>query len=210
MKKRGGRRKQRAPVSKAVKSYVRRVNKGLGETKYLSNTTTAYDPIYSNTTCTECYSCAEGTGDNERVGLKIQPTSLQIRVTGYRGLSDSTVRLIVFRYNDRVNSPPVSDSVLISTLGTTTNYINSPYQLSKINRKRFSVLLDKRFVLDDGKQNHFSRVFNVKVSGRPIYFNDGTFDSERKNGIYYVLISDVALINTPLINIVTVEKYKDL
>lgn len=210
MKKRNGKRKQRAPVSKAVKSYVRRVNKGLGETKYLTNTTTAYDPIYSSTTSTECFSCAEGTGDNQRIGKKIQPSSLQIRVTGYRGLTDSTVRLIVFRYNDRLNSPPISDSILELGFSGSTNYINAPYQLSKINRKRFSVLLDKRFVLDDGKQNHFSRVFNVKVSGRPLYFNDGTFDSERKNGIYYFLISDVALINTPLLNIVTIERYKDI
>ncbi len=85
---------------------------------------------------------AQGTTDNQRVGDSVLNKSIFIRGTVQRNTTDSSVRFILFR--DKQNTI-ASTADLMNNTGSTY----SPFEpFHKDNKKQFTILLDKTFVVD--------------------------------------------------------------
>lgn len=207
-KRRNYKRKPR--VSKAVKKYVKQSQKSLGETHYILQNT-SLTPNYSSVNALKLYDMNQGTNVDERVGLKVEPSTLQFRFTAYRGNTDAHLRLVVFRWTGAATSSNISSTlVLESSLAGLNGYVNAPFLLEKNARKSFEVLHDSCYLLDDAKQNGIKKVINIKVNSRPIYYDTGSIGGVIKNPIQYFFISDTNLTNAPTVEITTIQKYKDL
>jgi len=210
MKKPTTKAKRKPTVSKAVKKYVKKQTKKLGEVKYMAATQVSYSATYaSGIACTPLYDNVEGVGTNQRIGKIIQPTSAQIRFSAYRGNTDCHLRLVAFRYRDNVAT--INNNFVLDNIGSalTVNYINNPLTINKAY-KLHEVLYDKTWILDDGLQNGLHKVVNLKTASRTVKYTSNTAGQNRKDEIYYFFMSDVPSGNEPLINIVTVSKYRDV
>lgn len=196
--------------NKTVRKYVDNKMRQIGERKYIWHTTggTPINPIYSSTNMTQAYSCIKGTGENERVGEKIQPTSIEVRYSAYRGNADSLLRFLVVRVLD-VTAGYTTNDVLSATHVNSLNYITAPYQLGRASRKKFQVLHDETVLLDDAKQNNVHRHFYVKVAKKSsvVYNSTGTNEAGQ---IYFGWISDNALATAPSLTYDIVARYRDL
>jgi len=203
-------KKTRKPrVSKAVKKYVKAVNKNLGETKetYVAS---AWAPDYNAVSSPQIFDIAQGLTVGTRIGDKIMPHSLQFRFTAWRGNTDTTLRFIVFRWNDLSAGPTTTASFLESATAGTSNFINAPFLLNTADRKRIQVLHDSSYILDDGKQNGVKKIINVRVNTKPIKFSTTAVGGNMYNAIKYLFMSDVAPINAPSVNLHVIGRYKDV
>lgn len=202
--------KRKPRVSKAVKKYVKRVNSNAGETKYVITNLNAIGPDNLAAIATKAYDIAGGTDQNNRIGNKIEPTSLQIRWSAYRGLTDCMLRLIVFRWTGTSTTTNINLGLVLEqgALGS-VNYINAPYLQEKQSRKSFQILHDSTYLLDDAKQNGIKRITNIKVS-KSIYYDTALAGGFMKNGIQYAWITDTSPANTPLVQATVIQRYKDI
>lgn len=201
---------RKKPVTKAVKRYVRKANLRQGEVKYITNEGT-YSATYSSAVpSTPLYNMIAGDGVGERNALKVRPTNVNIRFTAYRGLTDCHLRLVVFRYTDNVTGP-VNNNFVLDTLGTagTSNWINAPRIIAKGNRMT-EILYDRSWLLDDGRQNGIKKNINIKTGGKPVYYTVNTSTGVRKNEIYYFFMTDTSLANQPLLDFITISRYRDV
>lgn len=205
-------RKRRKTVPKSVKKYVKAKINNAGETKYQHTFPTVISPTWDTSTnlVTSVYDIIQGDGEGERLGLRIEPKSMRLAFTAYRGIADCTLRLIVFRYTERLNAPPVQDVCIENGASGTVQTVNMPYQIDKINRGRFNILHDSSYILDDGKQNGVHRVINLGFKHNPIYYADASATANRRNGIYFFFFTDVATGNAPTLSYSLLRKYKDL
>lgn len=207
------RRRNRKPkVSKAVKKYVKDATKDIGETKYnvTSNIATAYNPIRSSTTMELAFPISQGSGINQREGLKINPTSLTFNWTCYKAASaDTIVRFIVIRMTDAVSA--ITTNTLVESINDgNVNYVNSFFANTKSVRHRFEVLHNSIYVLDDAKQNVINKSISVKVSAKPISFATSSGTGEAYGQIYFAWISDNPLLTAPSIYYSVQARYKDV
>lgn len=198
-------------IKKTIKKAVKDQLKTLGETKFelFGTGGVGIAALHSTTTMIPAYDIAQGVDVDQRVGNKITPTGMTIRFSAYRGNADSTLRLLVVRWKPEyvfINT----GLILESGDSGNTNYINAPYETDKINRKRFEVLHDSCYVLDDGKQNHICKEINVKVNGRPVIYSGAAAGAIRANEIHFVWISDSALATAPSVFYTCHARYKDL
>lgn len=205
-------RRRRKTVPKSVKKYVKAKINNAGETKYIMNYPAVISPTWdtSTTTAISVFDIPQGDGEAERIGLKIEPKSLRLAFTAYRGLTDCTLRLVIFRYTDRLNSNPIQDTVLEIGGTGSVQCVNMPYQINKINRQRFNILHDSSYILDDGRQNAVHREINLSLKYNPIYFADATATAGKKNNIYFMFFADVATANAPTLSYNILRKWKDL
>lgn len=196
--------------TKQMRVYIDRKIQRLGETKYITNSVSSLAPTFNSAIAsTPMYDMAQGITESTRIGDKIRPQSFQLRFTAYRGLTDSTLRLVAFRYRDNVAA--VNNNFVLDAIGTagTSNYINNPLILNKGN-KMYEKLYDQSWVLDDGKQNHINKVVNIKVNGRPVNYTAPTAGQIRKDECYFFFMSDASPTNAPGVNYVSIARYKDL
>lgn len=197
-------------VTKAVKRYVKNANRRQGELKYLTQAGTYLPSYASGVASTPLYNMPEGTGENERIGLKIRPTSFNMRFTAYRGLTDCFLRLVVFRSTDNTVGP-VNNSFVLNDLGTsgTSNYINEPRKMVKAGRL-FQILYDRTWLLDDAKQNGIKKDINIKTSGSPVHYTNPAITNTRKGEIYWFFMTDTSIANQPSIRYITKASYRDV
>lgn len=124
-------KKPRQP-SKAVKGYVKKELAALGERKYIwvSTDGTPEIPLFTSATVNPIYRIADGTKETERIGQKIQPTSLEVKLNMYRGNADSQLRVIFVRWNNSI-TVLAATSVLEATNNGNLNFITAPFLLDK-------------------------------------------------------------------------------
>lgn len=192
-----------------TKAYVKTAVNKIGERKFRLDTYNALTPYFSSTAAYPMFDVAEGTGEDDRIGNQIRPTSMQIRFSAYRGLADSVLRLVVFRWKER-DTTKTTSAILDQTSIGATNYINAPLLLEAGNRKRFDILYDKTFILDDGKQNTIHRIVNVKVNAKKVDYTAAAVTQNRTNEIYWGFIADVALASAPSVYVQAIGHYRDL
>lgn len=207
------RRRNRKPkVSKAVKKYVKDATKELGETKYdvASNIATAYNPLRSSTSMEIAFPISQGSGIDQREGLKITPTSLTFNWTCYKATSaDTLVRFVVIRMTDSVSA--ITTNTLFESINDgNVNYINNFFANTKSVRHRFEVLHNSMYVLDDARQNVINKTISVKVSAKPISFATSSGTGEAYGQVYYAWLSDNPLLTAPSIYYTVQARYKDL
>lgn len=201
-------------IKSLVKKTVRKEQKKIGEKKYIWTSTngTVLQPLWtSSVTVGPLFDCNQGVAENERIGQKIQPTSLNIRINAYRGNADSMLRIIVIRRIDPVLVAAVTTGSIVEIGNSgTLNFITAPFDLDKSRRERFQVLSDKMVLLDDGKQNGVHLNYNVKVGSKPVLFQTTITGGNTSNNIFIGFISDNALATAPNISYDIVARYKDL
>lgn len=202
-------RAKKPRVSKAVKTYVKTANKNQGETKFHVVTGTL-QPLWSTVAWSPTYLVSQGVTNIQRNGAQIEPMMLQLDFNAARGLADSVLRVLVFRW--KLDSSVINTS---SVFGPEVTFSTSFPSLSPVtydppDRKRFEVLLDRKIILDDGKQNVVNRTYKINLRRRKITFSDATALSTRNNGIYIAWISDNPLASAPTVEFTTRATYKDL
>jgi len=171
MKSRATKRSAPTP-SKALTKAVTTVIKRKQETKYISDslfnnsaspTTLATFVGFSSgiTSTAEMYCCMpriiQGTGDHNRVGNVIQPTSLKVKgiVSLQTNLNTSAHCSVdvYFLTSKQVKTELLYASVLINKLlnkgdGTNTNYTGKTYEAQfPVNLSEFTVIKHKRIIL---------------------------------------------------------------
>lgn len=184
----------------------------VGERKYVwkSSSGTALNPLWSAAlSIGPLIAMDQGIEEYERIGQKVTPTSLNMKVHIERGLADSYVRLTMVRFTDKTTVLN-STSVFESTNSGTENYVTSPFLLDKSQRARFQVLYDKVFIVDDGKQNSVHIDVNIKVKAKPILFQTELATGDSTNNIFLIAISNNPLASSPHMTYDIVAQYKDL
>lgn len=209
----GKRKYTRKPkVSKAIKKYVKSNNKKLGETKYviISNNATVFNPVRSSTNMDSAYPIPQGSGIGDREGLKISPSSLTFTFTLYKGITtDASVRFLVIRFNDNLSA--ISTNTLFDSINDgNVNYVNNFMSNNKSVRRRFDVLYDKTYTVDDAKTNQMNITAKIKVNAKPINFAGTSGTGNAYGQIYYTWLSDNALATSPSIFYTLQARYKDL
>lgn len=198
-------------IKHCVDKQIDKKLKKLSEPKYHLHGTagaTAINPTFAlPATINPLVLMAQGNGPADRVGNVITPTSLQFRMTAYRGATDCTIRVIFFRFKE-LGYARLGTAILDDTDDGTANIVNAPYVLEKASRKRFQILYDKRWLLDDAKQNGIVVYDNVKMS-QNISYDGGTSGANQQNGIYYMVISDCSLLNAPDVRFTMLTRYRD-
>jgi hypothetical protein len=89
---------------------------------------------------------AQGTTDSNRIGDKVSPKSVDMRLTlrtGSAGTS-ATARVIIFQLKDSYDAasgPPLFEDLLNSVYKSTVNAVNAPRNMDKL--RNFNVIYDK-------------------------------------------------------------------
>jgi len=113
---------------------------------------------------------ARGTDVSERVGRQVEMVSLDIRVTGSctpTTGTDQVQRFLVVVDHQVNGTAPTLQDVLVSASPDSMYNIN--------NRKRFSIIYDKAYVINASGEAGSSKFFEIKISLRPLLetFNGG-------------------------------------
>lgn len=156
----------------------------------------------------------EGSGDGERAGLEITPTGLQffLRMAGENPLTSgdsNVVRVIVFRWFDELY-PTSTDILYDNTTGVFTGYpyIDIPTRWN--DKPKFQVLSDKRLSIDENSYDNVFFSYNKKFrkNSKILYKGSATTDISNKN-IFYLIVSDSAVVPHPLFSGYSRLTYKD-
>jgi hypothetical protein len=183
-----------------TKSQLRQAiasSRAKGPKRYmLTSTGTITTPVSvtSGGTIYPCDQIAQGSGNQTRIGM-----DAIVRKIVYRGLftPDSTdvmdtFRLIIFRWSDSV-APTVSD-VLVST----SNLVNSFYDLENYKSNKLQILFDKRFTTATGLGQ---KVVDVELDANyPIVWNSTSASSALVGSICILVCSDSTAIPSPTLS----------
>lgn len=189
-------RKATPKVSKATKRYVQTALKTNKETNWAdvyspANVELNYDvPLLVNIS-----DISQGADIQSREGDRLQPMSLTGKFTlGMTGAT-TVARVIVFQWKpDDADDTPTVAKILSATADV--NQINSDYIGSAVDRKKFKILYDRRFMNSAGVATYFpiGVMSCSKFHNKYIYYNSGT--TTGKNNIYMLGISNVAVAST--------------
>lgn len=196
----------------ASRQYVKKVVKGLSETKH-DETVTTNELVAQDSPLLEILSNVPlGDADTDREGDMIDPVSLEIRyaIRPTDATFAATVRVIVFQWqvDDTDNPPAVGDILAINTqLGA----VNSPHVASG-SRKNFRILYDRRHAMTTSNAAHIEPQLGfVRITAKRlarVYF-DGI--ATKKGQLYLLATSNqLAADDEPVLNAVTQLKFKDL
>lgn len=196
-------------TEKVVKKVVKEeLNREL-ETKYHDTTLGTATAIDYNGSVQAVTNAAQGVTDQTRIGDKLQPIGIDIRMNAYVGLSSCTIRTIIFRWKaqstiDVLNVP----NILLSTLVGTINGVNSPYNWD--NRAKFDILYDKTMKLYSGSTGNQQTVIKIRknLKHKKVNFYGGSA-TDCMNGLYIIFLSDTTLVNSPNISAISRLYYKD-
>jgi len=193
----------RKKVALPVKRYVKRAIKAQEETKVF-DTYIAQNPSDAGI-LTDLSSVTAGVGYSQRVGQKIQPFGIRLRL--YSKLADTTnaVRYILFRWkgDDTVDAPTLARIIFSTNLAapyTWQNMLNEPEQ------QNFRVLMDKSILINAvAKPDHyFTRFFKLKGT---IQYDTGV--TTGKNHLYLLSITDSGAVSHPVSVLYSRLYYKD-
>lgn len=167
--------------SKATKRYI------LTST----GTVTTQASITSGGTLFPCDQIAQGTGNQARLGMDARVRNISYKATLDPDSTDvfDTFRVIIFRWSDYA-AATVPD-VLVST----TNLVNSFYDLENIKTQKLQILFDQNYNTAVGKGSS-----NVDVNincDYPIVWNSTSASSAVVGSIYVLLCSDSTAIPSP-------------
>jgi len=188
-------KKRSAKVGKSVKKYVKRVLDSQVEDKYIDSTITALTPSYTPTVG-QLGLPFQGTGEDDRIGDKIKPTSIVIE-GNIQGPNTHVFRLVVFKW--KPYSTPVAGDIFTSAFLGTFNAVNAPYEYK--SRDMYQILYDKKFDISASGPNikSFRKVIRSKKLS-PINFT-GTNTTTGTNKIWYALMQDgIATLNSVYMN----------
>lgn len=195
--RRRGRRSTKAVAYKALK-LAKKANK-LPELKQNEITWSATS-VSSSGTMEELSVVAAGTGNNQKVGDRINPTSLRFRGTMniHASATSSLVRLIIFRWNSGLFTTTVGDILVAGTIKS-----------FKSQDKRFEseILYDRVFKLNSVERPELFFQGKLKLK-KPIAYAGGASAANR-NSIGYLILSDEAT-NTPTVDISSRMWFRDV
>lgn len=182
-KRRGVSRRRAIPRKKAITRLVKTEIKKHQEKKYLL-TEVAGAAISNSGTITGVSEIVPGDDFNDRDGIEVIPTSLELNVVSVLGDSTNFVRYILFRWMP--NSANLAPTVAQLLEDTTFPYI-SPYNM--VNRKQFQVLMDRVVTLDAASQNVHVFRKKMKLANKKIIYDSGAV-STGAGKLYLLQISD--------------------
>lgn len=217
-------KKSKAPkVSKAVKKYVKKAVKHVGETKHVEKAQLAWQPIDATGFIGRVSDTTQGTTDQNRIGDQIQPVSIELGFFMWTDTSNpvfpvydsyNQCRVILFQWHedDAFNSPIQSDILLYSYYQNIANVdiqMVSPYNWDQ--RHLFTVLYDNTYtirpdVVGYPEQVLFKEHISIPVS-RKIFYNAGGVSGS--NNIYIMVVTDSTTPAHPNIQYLTQLRFKD-
>lgn len=148
---------------------------------------------------------AQGDDATSRDGNSIKVTSWLFRATmDINGTNNARVRIVAFIDASSNGVVPLISDVFQSTLG---NLIISP--MNRVNGKRFKVLFDRSFILDNDDPKKTCEVF--KKMQHHIHYLDATASTSSlgQGPIYIALISDQPLANAPSFSMTSRMRFLD-
>lgn len=208
-----GRKRSTMGLNKKAKRQVNSMIKRSSETKYHDlNFAGVVGVNVSNVGVTRSFTqnILEGTGNIERIGQKIEISSLQLRGTITRADSFNLVRFIVFQWMQDDNAyPPAITDILDPVPVTSSDLLGiyAPYNYN--NSSNFRVLKDRLFTLNnqDRDVTYFKMKFK-KFSRRKLTYDNATSDPTR-GSLYMLAISDSDAITHPRLSIWSRLYFKD-
>jgi hypothetical protein len=149
---------------------------------------------------------AEGVGQNQRIGLSVQPTSLKVNYYAAQGSNHAMLRVLVITDTQQ---QPDTIPLMADVLQSYTSPINS--FITKNEKHRFQILYDKTHVMTVGEEAHTPKQeLSFNVSGRgPSTFNGVAAGDLQKNHYYLCFINDQVL-NPPSYLFSSKYEYNDL
>lgn len=193
------------------KQVRRQVNKVLDrrvETKFYNyNVYNQAGVDYNGTMSSALCTPAQGDAYNERVGDRIDPFLLRLRLGFISAGTTNMMRLIVFRWkvDNNVDAPQASDLLVAGYIGTAMAPI-APILQNQSAKDNFTILLDKTVFLSETTRETFYLDKTIKLRGK-IGFNAGAISG---NGhIYCLAITDDGAVTYPTVNLTTEVHYKD-
>lgn len=135
--------------------------------------------------------CTEGTGYDERIGLKIKGKNLLLRFQLIHSDSTQMVRVMVIRWFCST-TPVVSDVVFTPSAST-------PWPLNPLNidnSKEIQVLYDNLFALST---NTNANIVDKVFIGRPMHISFETDDTRDNGHLYLIAVSDSTAVSHPSI-----------
>jgi len=151
-----GKKGEKKPVPKSVKTYVKRTLAATIEDKYVDSIYASYQPTYTFGWITQLTPPAQGLGSNQRIGDKIRPTKIQVCGQMY-GANSHVIRLILFRWH--ANTVPTGGQVLDGTYATSYRAPFAPYADS--TKSMYTILKDKMLVCSASGVQNVPFKFNI-------------------------------------------------
>lgn len=177
-------------TAQLVKSVANRQIRKLSEKKYW--------PLYNTVSQSnvplllKLSEVPQGDTDQTRDGDQLYLRSLQFTLQCVAADAYNVFRVIIFQWHDSTNSAyPTANDILIDTA-------SYPWLLaySHDNRFRFSILHDKRMVLDTNNPTRIDRVFIKSFKQRRIQYV-GSFAVAYTNGLFALIMSDSGVATHP-------------
>lgn len=152
---------------------------------------------------------AQGTTDQTRIGVKINPTSYFFRICVLRNTAASNtqydlVRFVVIRDKDSNGIAP-----LWSGIGGVMEFVDVLSPLNRQESKRFRVLFDKMFVIKEAARTSWTRKKYIALSGTTTFQGAAATQANAEAGqLYYILVCDTVS-NRPKYTQITRFSYRD-
>lgn len=139
---------------------------------------------------------AQGLTNTDRDGNSIKITSWLYRATmDINGSNNARIRIVAFTDTSSNGAAPAITDVFQSTLGL---LINAP--MNRVNGKRFKVLFDRNYIVDNDNQKHTCEVFK-KMQHHIHYLTTTAATASLGQGpIYVAYISDQPAPQAPTLN----------
>jgi len=208
-RRRATRRPRRSGPSKAVKSYVRRAMKRVGELKHHTDTETAISISTAATIITNMLTIPIGTGVVQRLGNQVELSSCSVKFSIKSIDSPGNImRVIWFVWKaDSTDDVPQTDEILEST--ATLPWL-SPLVADAVQRKKFTLLSDRTYALTTGVDAAHQKVGTLKLSFKGMKVDyDVAGAGTGSNLPMVLLVSDSAAATHPNYSHVTVWRFRD-
>lgn len=193
-----------AKIAKQVAQKV--VNRNV-ETKHDYSSQTGID-VLALATDIQLTQMTTGTMDNDIIGSKCRLTSLYISYTLALGDSTNYVRLLVFQdKHQNLTTPNFQSQIFINSL---VNPIGALYNVDVVP-SRYSILYDKVVALDSDDPIHYGRIVIKRFPKRTLEFTSTpTITNAIASGhVYFMVLSDSALVPSPKLSYDAAIFYKD-
>lgn len=203
----------------SLKEVVKKVNKldkkqkKLGELKHIDtpwSTSVSTSPLIYQMDL-----IMEGDSEITRSGIVVSPERLDfyLRISTENPLTtgDSNIlRVIVFRWFDET-FPVVDDILYSNTAGAFTGYpyVDIPTVWNK--KPRFQVLSDKRMILDEDDSDYSFYYLKKKFrTGSTIHYSGSSASDIENKNIFYLIVSDSAVVPHPVFSGYSRLTFRDL
>lgn len=148
---------------------------------------------------------AQGVQEQQRVGDQIRQQFVEMKFGCFAGLTDYTIRHIIFLWHpdDSAGAPTAANILTPASVGTN----RAPYApLIHDQRKQFTVMYDSGPRIP---MNRSSMVIDKNVSLKNSLVDFQPTLVLGSNKVYHLVITDTALINSPITNGTTRVIYTD-